>query len=110
MTIGQASELATLNTMIKWSLLAMIIVLAVAIAQYSAYQPWWTDPIGRTIVLLEILMLIEVIPEDIGQFFVHSVDGTIRLAYIAVVVSMLVTLALVLRIVTWYREKHKNAG
>lgn len=104
MTIGQASAILLLNSMIKWSLLAMIIVLIVAIVQYTVMQPWWKDPIGLMIVLLEIFLLAEVLPQEWGQWFVHTVSGMITVGFISVGLSMLVTLGLAARIAVWAIE------
>jgi len=107
MTIGQAHQLALLNTLIKWSLSIMIVVLIACIVQYTIYQPWWKDPIGRMIVALEIFLLAEAIPQLYAQFFVHSVQGTINMAYVAVGISLLVSVVLVARFATWAVEQNK---
>lgn len=103
MTIGQAHELATLMTVIKWSLLAMAIVLVACIVQYTLYQPWWKDPVGLTVVLLEAMMLIQILPQMYGDFFVKDTQGLIELAWSAIIIAEGVTLALGLRFVTWWR-------
>lgn len=107
MTVGQANQLALINAMIKWTLLATVIVLVALIVQYSIYQPWWKDPIGRTIGGLEIILLAEALPQLFAQFFVHSTEETIEIAYIAVVIAMLVVVVLFIRFVTWAVERRK---
>lgn len=109
MTIGQAQSIMTLNAIIKWSLLVMIAVLIIAIVQYTRYQPWWKDPIGITIVGLEAAMLAEIVPQEFAQWFVHSVGGTIELGYVAVILSMFVTLALIARVIVWWIEQRRAA-
>lgn len=104
MTIGQANALALLNAMIRWSLLAMIIVLVIAIVQYTIYQPWWKDPIGFMVVFLEIAILVQIVPQEYAQWFVHSIGGTIDLGFAAVILSMLVTVGMIGRIIVWGLE------
>lgn len=103
MTIGQAHELATLMTVIKWSLLAMAIMLVACIVQYTLYQPWWKDQVGFTVVLLEIMMLIQILPQMYGDFFVKDAQGLLGLAWAAIIIAEGVTLALGVRFVIWWR-------
>lgn len=103
MTIGQSHELAQLMMVIKWSLVAMAIVLIACIVQYTIYQPWWKDQVGFTVVLLEVMMLAQVLPQLYGDFFVKDTQGIIDLAWSAIIIAEGVTLALGLRFVTWFR-------
>lgn len=111
MTIGQAHQLALLNALIKWSLLAMMLVLVAAIAQYTAYARWWKDPVGITIVLLEAFLLIEIVPQEYGQWFVHTVNGAIVIGYVTVGLAELVTLGLAWRMIVWrWIKRHPRRG
>lgn len=104
MTASQAAMYALLDQVLKWSLTVMTIVLIACIIQYSVYQPWWKDPIGRVIVLLEVTLLIFNAPLLASEWFRLSVSVAIVLTWILVGGIILTILALTARFFTWMRE------
>lgn len=49
------------------------------IACYSAWAEWWKDPVGRTIVVKDLLLLIAFIPPVLSMFL-HFSGATSRVA------------------------------
>ena len=47
---------------------ASVITIAVFVACYSLWAPWWRNPIGRTIVFKDIALLLVLIPSLLSIF------------------------------------------
>ena len=57
---------------------ACTVVLIAFVVQYSLYAKWWANPIGQTVVALDLCVLILLIPSDIGTLwpswsFLHGI-------------------------------------
>lgn len=56
----------------KIVLLADLAALAAFIGLYTAWAPWWRNPIGRTIVVKDVLLALALLPSVLSLFFHFS--------------------------------------
>jgi hypothetical protein len=71
------------------------------ILQYSWYQPWWKDPIGRTFVYIDVLLLLVFVPLLISAWWHLTISVTVWLSWLLVVAILAVPVVLAWRMVVW---------
>lgn len=82
---------------------AMVSVL-VYVVQYTLSSPWWRDPVGRTVVAKDLVILMLLLLTCIGLIWptwLTPGEATVLTAVILVGVSV----TMVWRSVVWYRIK-----
>ena len=63
---------ALLIMLTKITLIADIVAIVIFIADYSRLVPWWRNPVGRTIVIKDILLLGVISTVVLSVFFQFS--------------------------------------
>lgn len=83
------------------SLIAWIVI-------YTAYQPWWKDQIGRTLVIKTALIAGMFIPSILALFFHLNRSDSVAAGWIDVMLIGAVTPVMLWRIMVW-RNIHQQA-
>jgi len=89
--------------LLKIILIADVVAIAAFIGEYWRLAPWWRDPIGRTIVTKDILLLLALIPSVLSLFLKFSRLTSHIAAWLDVVVLGAMGPVMVWRIVVWHR-------
>jgi hypothetical protein len=96
-----------LITLTKGALIADIVGITLFVADYSRLAPWWKNPIGRTIVLKDLLLL-GVISQVVLSVFFHFSRLTSQVAS-WIQVGELIGMALAMLWRIWVFERiHRN--
>lgn len=84
-----------------------LVTIAGFIACYSAWAPWWRDPVGRTIVVKDALLIIVFIPSVLA-IFLHFGRFSSRIA----AWSDMAMLGLIAPVMIWrvlvFRKIHRD--
>lgn len=96
--------------MFKVMLVADVTAVALFVAVYSYLSPWRRNPIGRTLVYLDILLAAAVTPSLLSLFFHFSRLTSHVAAWIDVGLFALIALALLARIPLWVRLHMDKSG
>lgn len=90
-------------------LLAGVVSICVFIGQYTRLAKWWRTPIGRTIVIKDILLVLVFIPTILSLFFQFNRLSSHIAAWLDVVLIGLVSPVMWWR--TWVWERiHRHGG
>jgi len=89
---------------LKVGLAAGVVSVSAFIADYTWRAPWWRDPIGRTLVVMEILVVLLFIPSILSLFFSFNRLSSVIAAWIDAGLICLVTPVTIWRIVVWEKE------
>lgn len=79
------------------------------IAQYTRLAKWWCSPVGRTIVIKDILLVLVLIPSILSLFFQFSRLSSHIAAWVDIVLLGLVTPVMWWRVWIWERI-HRHGG
>lgn len=90
-------------------LISGVVSIAVFVGQYTRLAPWWRSPVGRTIVVKDILLVLVFIPSILSLFFQFSRFTLTVAAWIDVVLLGLVTPVMLWRAWIWERI-HRHGG
>lgn len=93
--------------MLKIFLITGFFSLTGWVALYTYYQPWWKDPIGRTLVIKTALIAGLFVPSVLSLFFQFNRLTSHIAAWIDVVFIGAVTPVMLWRIVVW-RTIHRD--
>lgn len=87
----------------KGVLVADELAVLLFIAVYSVLSPWWLDPIGRTVVLLDALIGVALLPSVLSLFWHFNRLTSLVSAWCDVSAFAAIALVLLLRIPLWIR-------
>lgn len=90
--------------------LCALVLGALFIAQYTLYSPWWRDPIGRTVVAMDLAIFFAIVPLVVQTFFRVDLHAQVFLSWFDVSCVMCVPLILAWRMLVWHRITSKIAG
>jgi hypothetical protein len=82
---------------------AAIVVLVVFVGQYTVYSPWWKDQIGRTLVALDIALLLALASTAASVLFGFRRSTSHYAAFVSGIELWLIAGVIMWRIVVWYR-------
>lgn len=88
---------------LKIVLISGFVSLTAWIAVYSRLAPWWTSPIGRTLVAKTALIALLFIPTTLSLFFHLSARDSRLVGWVDVVLIGLVTPVMLWRTAIWLR-------
>jgi len=94
----------------KGDLIADLIAVALFTAVYTFLAPWWRNPIGRTLVLLDILLGMAVLPSALSLFWHFSRLTSLVAAWLDVSVFAAIAVLLLLRIPLWIRLHRRDSS
>lgn len=86
-------------------LIADVICIAAFIADYTRMAPWWRNPIGRTIVIKDILLILVLIPSILALFFTFDRFTSYVAAWVDVALLGALIPVMLWRIAVWRRVK-----
>lgn len=98
MSQDQAIQLA-----LKIVLTSGIVSILAFIADYWRLAPWWKNPIGRTIVIKDFLLILCLLPPVVSLFFQFNRLTSNVAAWIDISDFGLLTPCMIWRIVVWER-------
>jgi hypothetical protein len=75
---------------------------------YTALAPWWKTVIGRTIMRLDILLGLALIPTTLSLFFQFSRLTSHIAAWVDIGIFILIAAELFWRSATWVRIHHRG--
>jgi hypothetical protein len=85
---------------------ASVVSIVAFVAYYTKVAPWWRDPIGRTIVIKDLALILVLIPSILSIFLHFSRLSSYVAAWFDVASFALVPVIMCWRIVVW-RKIHK---
>jgi hypothetical protein len=85
---------------------ATLVTIAAFVGYYTKIAAWYRNPVGRTIVLKDLALILVLIPSILGIFFHFSRLTSYIAAWVSVVSFALVPVIMVWRIAVW-RKIHK---
>ena len=88
---------------------ASVLTIAAFVAYYTKVADWWAHPVGRTIVLKDLALILVLIPSILSIFFHFNRLSSYIAAWFDVASFALVPVIMVWRIVVW-RKIHKAGG
>jgi hypothetical protein len=91
----------------KIVLVADVVSIAAFIAQYWRLAPWYKNPIGRTIVIKDILLIVCLLPSVLSLFWHFSRLTSHIAAWVDVASFGLIAPVMAWRILVW-QSIHKN--
>lgn len=94
----------------KVMLIADVTAVVLFVAVYSYLSPWRRNPIGKTLVYLDILLALAVTPSLLSLFFHFSRLTSHVAAWVDVGLFALIALALLARIPLWVRLHMDKEG
>lgn len=101
-------------TQAQWAVLALkvsvvsgFIALISWVVVYSYIQPWWNDPIGRTLVTKTLLIAALLVPTSLSLFFHLSRTTSEAIGWVDVVLLGAVTPVMWWRTAVWLRMSGK---
>ena len=92
-------------------LIADVVAIAAFIAIYWRLAPWYKNPIGRTIVIKDILLLLVLIPSVLSLFFSFNRLTSHVAAWLDIAMLALLAPTMVWRCAVWlkiHREKREK--
>jgi hypothetical protein len=84
-------------------LISGVVSILAFIAQYTRLAKWWQSPIGRTIVIKDILLALVLIPSILALFFEFSRVSSHIAAWLDIVLLGLITPVMWWRVWIWER-------
>ena len=95
----------------KVAIIADIVSVAAFIAVYWRLAPWWRNPIGRTLVTKDILLILLLVPSLLSLFFRFNRLTSHIAAWVDVGLFALLTPAMLWRVAVFERiHKRNNAA
>jgi hypothetical protein len=96
-------EDSVLRLLYRIVLIADVAALGAFVAEYTWRANWWSNPIGRTIVIKSGLLAAVLIPSILALFFNFSRLTSIVAAWIDLVLFALIAVVMVWRIIVFER-------
>lgn len=103
------SQEQLLVLLLKIVLVADVAALAVFVAVYTKLAPWWRSPIGRTLVIKDVLLVLAFTPTILSLFFRFSRLTSLAAAWVDVGLFALIAAVVAWRTVIWWRIHHGSA-
>lgn len=98
-------------TCFKVDLIADLVAVLLFTVIYSALAPWWRNPIGRTLVMMDILIGLAVLPTVLSLFWRFNRLTSLLAAWADVGIFAAIALVILIRIPLWIRlHKHGQPG
>ena len=96
-------------------LLKIVLISGVAsiiafVVQYTILAPWWRNPIGRTLVTKDVLLIALFTPSILSVFIHFNRLTSIIAAWVTVALLGLVTPVMIWRMAVWYRMHKEGAA
>jgi hypothetical protein len=88
---------------LKVVLVAGIVAVALFVAVYSYLAPWRNDPVGRTVVQVEILVALALVPTTLSLFLEFSRFTSHVAAWCDITIFGLIAIGVLQRIPLWVR-------
>lgn len=98
--------------LLKIVLVADVLSIAAFIAVYQRLAPWWKNPIGRTIVIKDILLLMVLLPSVLSLFLQFNRLTSHIAAWLDIGLFALLAPVMVWRCAVWikiYRQKEAKS-
>ena len=95
--------------LLKIILIADVVSIVAFIADYSRMASWWRNPVGRTIVVKDILLVLVLIPSVLSLFFTFSRLSSHIAAWVDVALLGALAPVMLWRIVVWRRVQAGKA-
>lgn len=88
-----------------FKIILIVDVLAIAgfVIEYWRLAPWWRNPIGRTIVIKDLLLMFALLPSVLSIFFQFNRLDSVIAAWVDVVLIGLIGPVMIWRSVVWQR-------
>lgn len=96
----------------KGDLIADLAAVILFVVVYTLLAPWWRNPVGRTLVLMDILVGVAVLPTVLSLFWQFSRLTSLVAAWCDVGTFAAIAMVVLLRIPLWIRlhRKKKDGG
>ena|SRR5215475_13375350 len=94
----------------KVTLIAAAVSIGTFIATYSMWAPWWRNPIGRTIVIKDILLVLVLVPSILSLFFAFNRLTSHIAAWVDVALFGALTPVMLWRVVVFHRIHREKEG
>lgn len=91
-------------------LISGVVSILVFIAQYTRLAPWWREPVGRTIVIKDFLLVLVFIPTILSLFFELNRVTSHLVAWLDIALIGLVTPVMLWRTWIWERIHRRGDG
>lgn len=92
------------------ALIADLVTILAFIAQYTRLAKWWRNPIGRTIVIKDILLVLILMPTAMSLFLNLNRLDSIVIGWVDACLLGLLAPAMIWRIVVWQRMHAGGKG
>jgi hypothetical protein len=97
------SQAAWLVLMLKVVLITDVLAVLTFIADYSRLAKWWSNSIGRTIVIKDFLLVLAFLPSILSLFFRFSRSDSLSAAWFDVAVFSGIAVTMLWRVVVFER-------
>ena len=98
-------------SLFKADLIADETAVFLFVAVYTLLAPWWRNPLGRTLVMLDILIGLALLPSVLSLFWHFSRLTSFVAAWCDVATFAAIAIVLFLRIPLWIRmHRDRKAG
>lgn len=91
-------------------LISGAVSVAAFIGVYTALAPWWRDPVGRTIVIKDMLLALLLVPSILSLFFHFSRLSSRVAAWADLALFAAMAPVMLWRCVIWIRIHRKKEG
>jgi hypothetical protein len=91
------------------AIIADLVTILAFIAQYSRLAKWWRNPVGRTIVIKDILLVLILMPTAMSLFLNLNRLDSMVVGWVDAGLLGLLTPVMIWRIVVWQRM-HRAEG
>lgn len=86
--------------------IAALVMLLLADIQWSVYQPWWLDPIGRNFVAKDVALFLTLLFVVIGTFIPLTLAEQEWLGWLSISFVAAIPVILGWRMVVWWLIAH----
>ena len=98
-------------TCFRGDLIADLIAVILFTVIYSVLAPWWRNPIGRTLVMMDVLVGLAVLPTVLSLFWSFNRLTSLIAAWADVGIFAAIALVILARIPLWVRlHKRRQPG
>lgn len=95
-------------TLFKADLIADLVSVVLFTAVYSLLAPWWRNPIGRTLVIMDILVGVAVLPTVLSLFWSFNRLTSLISAWCDVGTFAAIAIVIIMRIPLWIKLHRKD--
>lgn len=105
------NETQWITLALKIVLIADVLAVLVFIGDYSRLAKWWSNPIGRTIVIKDFLLVLAFVPSILSLFFRFSRLSSVVAAWFDVAIFTGIAAVMLWRVVVFERiHRHRGDG